>query len=149
MQQRGFAGGRAAKLAHAFRYYWSGEYDAALAIALPRIEGILREILRYHRIPIVQPPQGDSRGRVTLLTTLIDRMTDAGMHADWQAFLRLLLVDSDGGLNLRNSELHDLSDTETAPQTVAPVLLAALHVTAHAHQAAAPASGIRMEQRRG
>ncbi|UFR07105.1 hypothetical protein KBP30_40880 [Streptomyces sp. Go40/10] len=133
---------RAAKLAHAFRYYWSGEYDAALAIALPRIEGILRETLRYHRIPIVQPPQGDSRGRVTLLTTLIDRMTDADMHADWQAFLRLLLVDSDGGLNLRNSELHDLSDTETAPQTVALVLLAALHVTAHAHQAAAPADGI-------
>ncbi|MFF0765921.1 hypothetical protein [Streptomyces sp. NPDC003737] len=68
--------------------------------------------------------------------------TDAGMHADWQAFLRLLLVDSDGELNLRNSELHDLSDTETAPQTVALVLLAALYVTAHAHQAAAPASGI-------
>lgn len=64
------------------------------------------------------------------------------MHADWQAFLRLLLVDSDGGLNLRNSELHDLSDTETAPQTVALVLLAALYVTAHAHQAAARASGI-------
>ncbi|MEV2248089.1 hypothetical protein [Streptomyces sp. NPDC049970] len=132
---------RAAKLAHAFRYYWNGEYDAALAIALPRIEGILRETLRYHHIPIVQPPQGDSRGRVTLLTTLIDRATDVGMHADWQAFLRLLLVDSDGGLNLRNSELHDLSDTETAPETVALVLLAALHVTAHAHQVAAPASG--------
>ncbi|MFF2367844.1 hypothetical protein ACFVU0_34730 [Streptomyces sp. NPDC058122] len=132
---------RAAKLAHAFRCYWSGEYDAALCLALPRIEGILREILRYHRIPILQPPQGDSRGRVTLLSTLIDRMTDAGMDSDWQAFLRLLLVDGDGGLNLRNSELHDLSDTETTPQAVALVLQAALFVTAHAHQAAAPASG--------
>ncbi|MFB4427078.1 hypothetical protein C5F59_039170 [Streptomyces sp. QL37] len=129
---------RANKLAQAFRYYWSGEQDAALALALPRIEGILRELLRHNHVPIVQPAQGDTRGRVTLLTTLIDRMTDVGMDADWQVFLRLLLVDSDGGLNLRNSELHDLSDSETVPQTVALVLLAALYLTAQAQQATAP-----------
>jgi hypothetical protein len=59
-------------------------------------------------------------------------MTDAGFDPDWCDFLRLLLSDPEHGLNLRNTELHDLTD-DPQPHRVALVLAGILHLLWHAH----------------
>ncbi|WP_329309662.1 hypothetical protein [Streptomyces sp. NBC_01262] len=126
--------GRARKLALALPHYWRQEYTAAYALAMPRVEGLLRELLRQQDVPIVRVAQGDTRGGASLLGTLIDRMTEAGLDPDWQDFLRLLLTDGARDMNLRNGELHDLADDEPQPHRVALVLLAGLYLVTRAHQ---------------
>lgn len=125
--------GRARRIAQALLYYWQQDYTAAYALALPRVEGLLRELLRSQDVPIVRVAQGDTRGGASLLGTLVDRMTDAGLDPDWQDFLRLLLTDSRRGMNLRNTELHDLADDQPQPHRVALVLIAVLYLVSHAH----------------
>ncbi|WP_406479799.1 hypothetical protein [Streptomyces sp. NBC_01615] len=126
--------GRARRLTLALLHYWRQEYTAAYSLALPRVEGLLRELLRQQDVPVVRVAQGDTRGGASLLGTLIDRMTEAGLDPDWQDFLRLLLTDGARGMNLRNDELHDLADDEPQPHRVALVLLADLYLVSRAHQ---------------
>ncbi|REK84475.1 hypothetical protein DY245_43290 [Streptomyces inhibens] len=96
---------RARTFAHAFRYFWLGEFDAAACIALPQVEQILRQLLRP-RVPIVSVAQGKTPGTVDQLGGLIRSMPAAGYPADWSRALELLLVDPDRGMNLRNNVCH-------------------------------------------
>lgn len=124
---------RMRKLAHAFQYFWAGEYDAAYALALPRVEGLLRGILHRRGVPVIQHPGPRQRGGMSQLGTLISHMPKVGLDEDWQAFLDLLLTNGDHGLNLRNDELHDLADDDPAPARVALVLLANLYLLGVIH----------------
>ncbi|NUL02544.1 hypothetical protein HRW07_04640 [Streptomyces lunaelactis] len=103
-------GPRARTLAHAFRYFWLGEFDAAACVALPQVEQILRQLLRP-RVPIVSVAKGHTPGTVDQLGGLIRSMPAAGYPADWSRALELLLVDPDRGMNLRNNVCHGLIDT--------------------------------------
>ncbi|MGW1496900.1 DUF4209 domain-containing protein [Streptomyces sp. NPDC002402] len=122
---------RARTLAHAFRYFWLGEFDAAACVALPQVEQILRQLLRP-RVPIVSVAKGQTHGTVDQLGGLIRSMPAAGYPADWSRALELLLVDPDRGLNLRNNVCHGLIDTPPRHR-VALILQAALYLLSHAH----------------
>jgi hypothetical protein len=38
---------------HAFQHFWAGQDDAAVHLALPRVEDLLREIERSRNVPVV------------------------------------------------------------------------------------------------
>ncbi|WP_438494292.1 DUF4209 domain-containing protein [Streptomyces asiaticus] len=128
---------RARTLAHAFRYFWLEELDAAACIALPQVEQILRQLLRP-RVPIVSAPKGQTPGTVDQLGSLIRSMPAAGFPADWSRALELLLVYPDRGMNLRNKICHGLIDTPPKHH-VALILQAALYLLSHAHDHRTPA----------
>ncbi|MER5988654.1 DUF4209 domain-containing protein [Streptomyces sp. NPDC001787] len=122
---------RARTLAHAFRYFWLGEFDASACIALPQVEQILRQLLRP-RVPIVSVAKGQTPGTVDQLGGLIRSMPAAGYPADWSRALELLLIDPDRGMNLRNNVCHGLIDTPPKHR-VALILQAAIYLLSHAH----------------
>ncbi|MFJ8752241.1 DUF4209 domain-containing protein [Streptomyces sp. NPDC102441] len=122
---------RARSLAHAFRYFWLGEFDASACIALPQVEQILRQLLRP-RVPIVSVAKGHTPGTVDQLGSLIRSMPAAGYPSDWSRALELLLTDPDRGMNLRNNVCHGLIDTPPKHR-VALILQAALYLLSHAH----------------
>ncbi|WSE01960.1 DUF4209 domain-containing protein (plasmid) [Streptomyces sp. NBC_01445] len=130
-------GPRARTLAHAFRYFWLGEFDAAACVALPQVEQILRQLLRP-RVPIVSVSQGRTPGTVEQLGGLIRSMPDAGYPADWSRALNLLLADPDRGMNLRNDICHGLIDSPPKHR-VALILQAALYLLSYAHGHRTPA----------
>jgi hypothetical protein len=118
-------------LAHAFQHFWLHEDDAAIHLALPQVESLLREALRSHQIPVLQLAQGKTVGGVSQLGTLIAAMPKAGFSEDWTRSLKLLLTDPEVGLNLRNDALHGLRDCPSHGE-VALVLQAALFLLFHA-----------------
>lgn len=122
---------RARTLAHAFGYFWLGERDAAVCIALPQVEQILRQLLRP-QVSIVSVPKGQTPGTVDQLGSLIRNMPAAGFPADWSRALELLLTDPDRGMNLRNNVCHGLIDTPPKHH-VALILQAALYLLSYAH----------------
>ncbi|MFF0451675.1 DUF4209 domain-containing protein [Streptomyces sp. NPDC004609] len=128
---------RARVLADAFGYFWPGELDAAVCIALPQVEQILRQLLRP-RVPIVSVAKVQSPGTVDQMGGLIRSMPAAGYPRDWSRALELLLVDPDRGMNLRNDVCHGLVDTPPKHR-VALILQAALYLLSHAHGHRTPA----------
>ncbi|WP_406003934.1 DUF4209 domain-containing protein [Streptomyces sp. NBC_00829] len=122
---------RARTLAYAFRYFWLGEFDAAVCIALPQVEQILRQLLRW-QVSILSVAKGPSPGTVDQLGGLLRSMPAAGYPADWSRALELLLVDPDRGMNLRNEVCHGLIDTPPKHR-VALILQAALYLLSYAH----------------
>ncbi|MER5638155.1 DUF4209 domain-containing protein [Kitasatospora sp. NPDC002227] len=130
---------RALALARAFLHYWLEDFDAAVCVALPRVEDILRQLLRP-RVSVVAVAQGHRPGGVAMLNELLQSMQQARYPADWSRALELLLVDSDRGMNLRNDTLHGLTDTPPRHHA-ALILQAALYLLSHAHgQRTAPAT---------
>ncbi|MFJ4151890.1 hypothetical protein ACIP10_30555 [Streptomyces galbus] len=129
---------RARILADAFGYFWLDELDAAVCIALPQVEQILRQLLRP-RVPIVSVAKGQSPGTVAQMGALIRSMPAAGYPRDWSRALELLLVDSDRGMNLRNDVCHGLVDTPPKHR-VALILQAALYLLSYAHGQRSPAA---------
>ena len=54
-------------LVHAFRHFWAGQDDAAVHLALPRVEDLLREIERSSNVPVVSVAQGRTPGGMSQL----------------------------------------------------------------------------------
>ena len=123
---------RTRMLAHAFTHFWAGEEDAAIHLALPRVEALLRQIERDRGVPVVSVPQGKTPGGVTQLGGLISAMPAAGFDEDWKRSFELLLTDGESGLNLRNNVGHGLCDCPPRHH-VALALHAALQLLAITH----------------
>ena len=119
-------------LVHAFQFYWAGLDDAAIHLALPRLEALLREIERGRGVSVLAIAKGTTPGGMSQLGALIDAMPDAGFNRDWQRSFALLLTDGQRGLNLRNDVSHGLRDCPPRP-LIALVLHAALFLLAVAH----------------
>lgn len=119
-------------LIHAFQYFWAGQDDAAIHLALPRVEALLREIERDHGVPVLAVAHGNTPGGMSQLGALISAMPAAGFDPDWTRSLALVLHDTERGLNLRNDIGHGLRDCPPRYQ-VALVLHAALFLLAVAH----------------
>jgi len=123
---------RTRMLVRAFMHYWAGEDDAAIHLALPRVEALLREIERDRGVAIVNVARGKTPGGVSQLGSLISEMPSAGFDANWQRSFELLLTDGENGLNLRNNVGHGLCDCPPRHH-VALVLHAALYLLAVAN----------------
>ena len=123
---------RTRMLVHAFTHFWAGEEDAAIHLALPRVEALLRQIERDRGVPVVSVPQGKTPGGVTQLGGLISAMPAAGFDENWKRSFELLLSDGESGLNLRNNVGHGLCDCPPRHH-VALALHGALHLLAITH----------------
>jgi hypothetical protein len=119
-------------LVHAFRHYWAGQDDAAVHLALPRIEDLLREIERSRDVPVISVAQGRTPGGMSQLGSLVAAMPAAGFDQNWTRSFELLLTDGEHGLNLRNEVGHGLCDCPPRHH-VALVLHAALFLLAVVH----------------
>ena len=119
-------------LVHAFRHFWAGQDDAAVHLALPRVEDLLREIERSRNVPVVSVAQGRTPGGMSQLGSLIAAMPAAGFDQNWTRSFELLLTDGEHGLNLRNEVGHGLCDCPPRHH-VALVLHAALFLLAVVH----------------
>ena len=119
-------------LVHAFQHFWAGQDDAAVHLALPRVEDLLREIERSRNVPVVSVAQGRTPGGMSQLGSLIAAMPAAGFDQNWTRSFELLLTDGEHGLNLRNEVGHGLCDCPPRHH-VALVLHAALFLLAVVH----------------
>lgn len=119
--------GRIRGLARALEAFWDRDDDVAIALTLPRIEGLLRRRLQAADVPVIQHAQGDRPGQVSQLGSLITGMEEAGYPEPWPAVFRTLLGGPTDGMNLRNNVLHDLMDTPPRHR-IALALQAALTV---------------------
>jgi hypothetical protein len=126
------SGSKTRMLAHAFMHFWDQENDAAVHLALPRVESLLREIERDRGVSVVSVAQGSTPGGVSQLGALISAMPTAGFDENWKRSFALLLTDGEDGLNLRNNVGHGLCDCPPRHH-VALVLHAALYLLAVAH----------------
>jgi len=92
-------------LARALQHYWTGDIEACLHIAVPRIESATRLILRELDVAIYRTQLGQRPGVYPQLAVLLDCLADLDFDESWLYFLRWLLV-SHQGKNLRNEIAH-------------------------------------------
>jgi hypothetical protein len=65
-------------LVHAFQHFWKGQDDAAVHLALPRVEDLLRGIERSRNVAVISVAQGRTTGGISQLGSLIAAMPAAG-----------------------------------------------------------------------
>ena len=90
--------------ARAFDFYREEDCDAAVHVALPRIESSLRMLARMAGISISYPPQGEKCGGLEGLWGILDDLAEF-IGAPASRMLRYLLVDNHG-MNLRDNYAH-------------------------------------------
>lgn len=120
--------GTSRSLARALRHFWHEEYEAALLVALPRIETLARQLLRMAGVPLYRTQVGDTPGTYPGLGNLLGRLEEPLLDPDWRRYLETLLVLPGVGLNVRNDRLHGLDESDVHPTTAALVLVGCLHL---------------------
>jgi len=112
-------------------HYWSGRFDEALFVLLPRLETIIRELCRQLGLVIAREPIGEESGGFLTLGSLIPALRGALHSEDHRMYLYHLLIDT-LSVNLRNRGLHGLlarGDRQTAALAIhAACFLRLLHV---------------------
>lgn len=141
--------GTSRSLARALRHFWQGDYEAALLIALPRIETLVRHLLRMSGVPLYRVQVGDTPGAYPGLGSLLGRLDEPLLHRDWRRYLETLLVLPGIGLNVRNERLHGLDDSDVAPATAALVLVGCMHLASIDPQRATPEGSTDDEEANG
>ncbi|MFJ8963318.1 hypothetical protein ACIRG5_28425 [Lentzea sp. NPDC102401] len=91
-------------LATALQLYWVGEYDAAVHLAVPKIEAAVRALLMELNEPVFRTQAGDTSGMFPGLGSLLPSLVDNGFDPDWERFLRTFLLGE--GSNVRNLTAH-------------------------------------------
>ncbi|MEV0769956.1 hypothetical protein [Nocardia salmonicida] len=120
----------ARSLAKGFGYFWAGDYEAAAAIVIPKIETAARMLLRELDEPTfkVQISQVKPGGHIQL-HPLLQALEKAALDEDWAYFLRWLLLGP-LGRNLRNDYAHGHLDVVTPTDAALLLRAAALLITA-------------------
>jgi hypothetical protein len=123
-------------LADALGLFWSGQFDAATHLIVPKIETALRLILRECDVAIYRTQVGRDQGGYAGLHELLAALEGVGFDPDWAYFLRWLLLGPHGR-NLRNDVAHGLL-AGAAPAEAALALRAASLVILLAGPSPAP-----------
>ncbi|MDE1675084.1 hypothetical protein [Nocardia gipuzkoensis] len=120
----------ARSLAKGFGYFWTGDYEAAAAIVIPKIETAARALLRELDEPTfkVQISAVKPGGHIQL-HPLLQGLEKAALDEDWAYFLRWLLLGP-VGRNLRNDYAHGHLDVVTPADAALLLRGAALLITA-------------------
>lgn len=137
--------GTARSLARALLHFWQGHYEAALMIALPRIETLARQLLKVAGEPLYRVQVGETPGAYPTLGNLLGRLEEPLLDHDWRRYLETLLVLPGIGLNLRNERLHGLDESDVAPATAALVLVGCVDLAFVEPSRAAPQDQTRNE----
>jgi hypothetical protein len=120
--------GAARSLARALSHFWKQEYEAALHIALPRVETAARALLFALGETLYRPQAGDRAGGYPTLGTLLRKLRSHNLDESWYRFLRTLLIAPGIGWNIRNDRLHGLDDSEVHAVIAGLVIVGALYL---------------------
>lgn len=91
-------------LATALQQFWVAEYDAAVHLAVPKIEAAARALLLEINEPVYRAAVGDTTGQFPGLGVLLKSLRDNGFDPDWDRFLSTFLLGN--GANIRNLAAH-------------------------------------------
>jgi hypothetical protein len=91
-------------LANALQLYWVAEYDAAVHLAVPKVEAAARALLLELNEPLYRAAVGDATGQFPGLGVLLTSLLGSGFDPDWERFLRTFLLGD--GSNVRNLAAH-------------------------------------------
>ena len=96
----------AERIARAVELYFDGQFDESGHVILPRLEAVIRNMVRELGLRIVQPPRGEVPGGVRALGQLLAAIQG---HYDesWRRYMRNVLTEPTGH-NIRNTALHGL-----------------------------------------
>ncbi|MGV9923385.1 hypothetical protein [Nocardia rhamnosiphila] len=120
----------ARSLAKGLGYFWAGDYEAAVAVVIPKIETAARTLLRELDEPTfkVQISEVKPGGHIQL-HPLLQALEKVALDEDWAYFLRWLLLGP-VGRNLRNDYAHGHLDVVTPTDAALVLRAAALLITA-------------------
>ncbi|MGW6931365.1 hypothetical protein ACWGE0_15030 [Lentzea sp. NPDC054927] len=122
-------------LATALQLYWAGECDAAVHLAVPKIETAIRALLMELNEPVYRTQTGDAAGRFPSLDNLLPPLVDNDFDPDWERFLRTLLLNE--GFNMRNRMAHGFLDAVSPIDAALALHACAIMVLLSNDQAAA------------
>lgn len=91
-------------LATALQLFWVAEYDAAVHLAVPKVETAARALLLEINEPVYRAAVGDATGTFPGLGVLLSLLLDNDFDPDWERFLRTFLLGD--GSNVRNLAAH-------------------------------------------
>lgn len=92
-------------LAKGLRLFWDGDYEASIAVALPKFEAAARALLRELDEGIYRVQLGKDPGGYVGLYVLLDELERVALDPSWAYFFRWLLLGPYGA-NLRNDIAH-------------------------------------------
>lgn len=84
----------------------AGDFEAAAAIAVPRIEAAVRSLLLAAGHPLYRTQRAKAPGQYPGLGALLSSAPEVGLDESWLRFLSTFLT-SGPGLNFRNELAHD------------------------------------------
>ncbi|MEU4770023.1 hypothetical protein AB0H12_43075 [Actinosynnema sp. NPDC023794] len=91
-------------LATALQLFWVAEYDAAVHLAVPKVEAAARALLLEINEPVYRAAVGDGTGTFPGLGVLLPLLVANDFDPDWERFLRTFLLGD--GSNVRNLAAH-------------------------------------------
>jgi hypothetical protein len=92
-------------LAKGFRFFWDGDFEASVSVALPRFEAAARALLRELDEGIYKVQVSRDPGGYVGLYVLLDELEELALDPSWAYFFRWLLLGPYGA-NLRNDIAH-------------------------------------------
>lgn len=110
----------ATSLRRALEYFWDGEYEAALAIALPRVETLCRALVLLFDRHIYELQRRERPGQYPGLRKLLPILDEHGLPESWVRYLSTTFA-SVVGWNLRNEHAHGFVDTVDARTAVVAI----------------------------
>lgn len=97
----------AAAIARCFDRYWNEDYEGAVAVGVPKIEALVRNLLRGADEALYRRIRAGTPGQYPGLGALLDRLPERGFDESWRRFL-LSIFASASGENYRNEWSHGL-----------------------------------------
>ncbi|MFI6031847.1 DUF7380 domain-containing protein [Amycolatopsis magusensis] len=91
-------------LATALQLFWLAEYDAAVHLAVPKVEAAARALLLELNEPVYRAAVGKTPGTFPALGNLLPLLLENDFDHDWERFLRTFLLSE--GANVRNLVAH-------------------------------------------
>lgn len=111
--------GVARSLRRALHFFWDGEYEAAFAIAIPRVEALCRSLVLLLDEPVYRLQRQETPGRYPGLRTLVPILEDHGLPQVWSRYVMTTFANITG-LNLRHEQAHGfVDDPDVRPAVLA------------------------------
>ncbi|MDN3243183.1 DUF7380 domain-containing protein [Glycomyces tritici] len=95
-------------LAKALRLFLFGEFEAAVHLAVPKIEAAARALLLHLNEPIYRTQVGDTDGHFLGLGALLPLLCENDFDPNWERYFRTFLLSE--GSNFRNLIAHGFVD---------------------------------------
>lgn len=109
----------ARSIRRALKHFWAGQYEASVAVGIPRIEAMARQLLLVADAAIYRLQRGQAPGQYPGLAKLVEALEGLGFPETIARYLTTTFTKATG-LNLRNAFAHGAL-ADPSPQVAAMV----------------------------